>query len=227
MMTDRFEPATFLADPASQGQLLGRAVAAGRRDLDRIGLDRPRRRARVRRGGRLPRAEDRPAHHGSRGPRHVEAVRDDRHRGRHRGRAGGPRHPARRRRGQAVITAQDSRAGALRELARLAAHLELHDLEILRLLAGRLAADRGRYGAPRASAAGAGLGGEAEPSSAAGVRLGAPRCASCGSELVGRRSDAVYCTGRCRAAASRARRRPVAAGRDDVRPRDGGEERAR
>ena len=123
-----------------------------------------------------------------------------------------------------MITAQDSRAGALRELARLAAHLELHDLEILRLLAGRLAADRGRCGAPRASAAGAELGGEAEPSPADGVRLGAPRCASCGSALINRRSNASYCSGRCRAAASRERRRPPAAGRDDVGPRDGSEE---
>ena len=125
-----------------------------------------------------------------------------------------------------MITTHDSRAGALRELARLAAELEPDDLEILRLVAGRLATDRGRYNAPRASAAAAELGGEAEPSPADGVRLGAPRCAWCGSAFVGRRSDAIYCMGRCRAAASRARRRPPAAGRD-IGSRDGGEERAR
>src|SRR5436305_1737856 len=115
---------------------------------------------------------------------------------------------------------KDAHARALRELGSLAAELELEDLDILRLLASRLAADRGRYGTPRASAAGAEPGGEAEPSSADGVRLGARRCAWCGSALVGRRSNASYCSGRCRAAASRARRRPPAAGRDDVRPRD-------
>jgi len=120
---------------------------------------------------------------------------------------------------------KDAHARALRELGRLAAELELDDLEMLRLVAGRLAADQGRYGTQRAGAAAAEPGGP--PSSADGVRLGAPRCAWCGSALVGRRSDAIYCMGRCRAAASRARRRPPAAGRDDVRPRDGGEERAR
>jgi len=125
-----------------------------------------------------------------------------------------------------VTVMKDAHARALRELGSLAAELELDDLDMLRLVAGRLAADRGRYGAPRASAAAAGLGGKAEPSSADGVRLGAPRCASCGSALVGRRSDAIYCTGRCRAAASRARRRPPPAGRD-VERQDGGEERAR
>ena len=126
-----------------------------------------------------------------------------------------------------MIATKDAHTRALRELGSLAAELELDDLDMLRLLASRLAADRGRYGAPRASAAGAELGGEAEPSPADGVRLGAPRCAWCGSALVGRRSDAIYCMGRCRAAASHARRRPPAAGRDDVRPRDGGEDRAR
>ena len=121
---------------------------------------------------------------------------------------------------------KDAHARALRELGSLAAELELDDLDMLRLLASRLAADRGRYGAPRASAAGAELGGEAEPSPADGVRLGAPRCASCGSALINRRSNASYCTGRCRAAASRARRRPHGPGRD-VEPQDGGKERAR
>jgi len=126
-----------------------------------------------------------------------------------------------------VIAMKDAHARALRELGRLAAELELDDLDMLRLVAGRLATDRGRYNAPRASAAAAELGGHAEPSSADGVRLGAPGCVSCGSALVSRRLDASHCGARCCAAASRARLRPPAAGRDDVEPGDGGEERAR